>query len=118
MRMDEDRVVAQVHRLSLRELRLWVREGWVQPAQGTDGPVFDELDVARIRLLCDLKKDMDLPSKALPVVLSLIDRLHETRRNLRCLVDAIDMQPEEVRRTVVASFRSRRGVEPTPEDER
>ena len=46
MNMDERGVVAEVRRVSLRELRLWVREGWVQPAQSDRGPVFDEVDVA------------------------------------------------------------------------
>ncbi|HKL68293.1 MerR family transcriptional regulator [Salibaculum sp.] len=109
MSMDERSVVAEVRRVTLRELRLWVREGWVQPAQGERGPAFDEVDVARIRLLCDLRKEMALPADALPVVLTLIDRLHETRRDLRDLTKALEEQPEEVRRSVVAGFRERRG---------
>ena len=50
MTLDERTVVARVQRLTLRDLRLWVREGWVRPAQSEGGPVFDELDVARSRL--------------------------------------------------------------------
>lgn len=107
MSLDERSVVAEIRRLSLRELRLWVREGWVRPAKGETGPVFDEVDVARIRLLCDLRKDMGVPAEALPVVLTLIDRLHETRRDLRCLAEALEEQPAEVRRSVVARFRDR-----------
>jgi chaperone modulatory protein CbpM len=117
MSMDERRVVAEIRRLSLRELRLWVREGWVQPAQGTAGPIFDEVDVARIRLLCDLRKDMALPADALPVVLTLIDRLHETRRSLRYLTDALGEQPDEVRRAVVARVRHRQGASSARDDE-
>lgn len=117
MRMDEFRVVTEVRRVSLRELRLWVREGWVKPAQGPAGPVFDELDLARVRLLCDLRKDMALPPEAMPVVLTLLDRLHETRRNLQCLMDALEEQPEDVRRTIVAGFRSRKGETRRPDDE-
>lgn len=109
MSMDERGVVAQVARVTLRELRLWVREGWVQPAQGETGPVFDDVDVARIRLLCDLRKDMALPADALPVVLALIDRLHATRRDLRCLTEALEEQPEDIRRVVAEGFRARRG---------
>ena len=107
MSLDEHTVVARIERLSLRELRLWVREGWVRPAQGERGPVFDEIDVARLRLLCDLRKDMALPTDALPTVLSLIDELHRTRRDLRRLSEALDEQPAEVRRAVVASVRRR-----------
>jgi chaperone modulatory protein CbpM len=108
MRLDERSVVAEVRRLTLRELRFWVREGWVRPANAETGPLFDEIDLARIRLLCDLRKEMALPTDALPVVLSLIDRLHETRRELRHLTEALEEQPETVRRSVIASFRERR----------
>lgn len=107
MNMDERGVVAEVRRVSLRELRLWVREGWVQPAQSDRGPVFDEIDVARVRLLCDLRKEMALPSDILPVVLTLIDRLHETRRDLQHLMDALAAQPEDVRSSVAEHVRRR-----------
>lgn len=107
MSMDERGVVARVQRLTMRELRLWVREGWVRPAQGEAGPVFDELDVARIRLLCDLRKEMALPTSALPPVLALIDQLHRTRRDLRRLTEALDEQDPAVRQAVVASVRRR-----------
>ena len=107
MTIDERSVVACVERVTLRELRLWVREGWVRPAQGDSGPVFDELDVARVRLLCDLRKEMALPSDVLPTVLTLMDHLHRARRDLRRLSEALHDQPEDVRRAVLASFRRR-----------
>lgn len=106
MSYDERTVVTRVRRLTLRELRVWVSEGWVRPAQGEAGPVFDDVDVARIRLVCDLRKEMALPNDAVPVVLTLIDRLHETRRELRCLTEALEAQPDTVRREVVAAVRA------------
>jgi chaperone modulatory protein CbpM len=105
MSLDEHTVVARVARVNLRELRLWVRQGWLRPAQGEAGPVFDELDIARIRLLCDLRKEMSLPNDAVPVVLTLLDNLHRTRRELRALTRAIEDQPDEVREAVVSVFR-------------
>lgn len=109
MSLDERAVVARVNRVTLRELRLWVREGWVRPATGERGPVFDDLDVARVRLLCDLRQDMAVPTDALPVVLSLLDRLHQTRRDLRCLAEAVEEQHEEVRHAVGEAVRRRTG---------
>lgn len=109
MSFDERTVVARIERLTLRELRLWVREGWVRPAQGESGPAFDDMDVARLRLLCDLRKDMALPSDVVPVVLTLIDHLHRTRRDLRVLAEALSEQPAEVRQAVIASVRRRTG---------
>lgn len=107
MSFDERSVVSRVERLSLRELRVWVREGWVRPAHSEKGPIFDDLDVARLRLLCDLRKDMALPNDVLPTVLTLIDHLHRTRRDLRLLADAIDAQPASVREAIAAAIQQR-----------
>ena len=76
-----------------------------RPAVGEAGPVFDELDIARLRLLCDLRKEMALPTTAMPVVLNLIDQLYQTRRDLRTLLRALDDQPEDVRSTLAARLR-------------
>ena len=118
MSFDEYTVVARVRRLNLRELRLWVRRGWLRPAEGEAGPVFDELDIARIRLLCDLRKEMSLPNDAVPVVLNLIDHLHRTRRELRALARAIEEQPEDVRHSVVATFRAFHDIADDTDDNR
>lgn len=107
MSLTEQMVLAEIRRLTRRELRLWMRQGWVRPARGESGPLFDEIDVARLRLLCDLRKEMALPSGAVPVVLTLIDRLHQTRRDLRVLMEALDDQPDDVRRAVAARLRAR-----------
>lgn len=118
MSYDELNVVARVKRLKLKELRIWVSEGWVRPAQSDAGPIFDEVDIARIRLLCDLKKDMSLPSDVLAVVLTLLDRLHQTRRELRTLTEALQKQPEEVRLTIVNTVREMSGSSIDDKDER
>ena len=104
--LDERDVVATVRRLHLKELRLWVEMGWVRPANSDGGPVFDDLDVARIRLVCDLREDMSLPDDAVPVVLSLLDQIHGLRRELRGLAGAVDTQPDEIRQAIVAAYRT------------
>ncbi|MGS4947500.1 MerR family transcriptional regulator [Meridianimarinicoccus sp. RP-17] len=107
MSLDESTVVARIERLTIRELRLWMREGWVRPAQGERGPVFDDLDVARLRLLCELRKDIGLPQDVMPTVLALIDQLYRTRRDLAHLMQAVDDQPTDIRRAVIAAMRRR-----------
>jgi chaperone modulatory protein CbpM len=79
--------------------------GWVRPAGGPVGPVFDDLDVARIRLVCDLRKDLSLPADSVPVILSLLDQIHGLRRELRDLAAAVDDQPDDTRRAIVAAYR-------------
>lgn len=98
--LNERDVVATVHRVELQELRVWVEEGWIKPAMGQAGPVFDDLDVARIRLVCDLRSEMSLPEEAVPVVLSLLDQVHGLRRELRRLAEAVEAQPDDIRQAI------------------
>ncbi len=105
--LDERQVVAKVRRVTLRELRLWVNMGWIQPAAGETGHVFDDLDVARIRLVCDLRKDMSLHADAVPVILSLLDQVQGLRRELRGIGAAIDAQPNDIRRAIIEASRRR-----------
>ncbi|WPZ32380.1 chaperone modulator CbpM [Thalassobaculum sp. OXR-137] len=107
MSLSEHDVVAQVGRISVRRLRLWVRRGWVAPSMGSEGPVFDALDVARVTLLCQLKDDCGLSDDALPLVLSLMDQLYGTRRELKLLLDAVDRLPEDMRQAVHRVHRRR-----------
>lgn len=109
MRLMEKEVVGEIRRLQLRELRQWVRAGWVRPAASDNGPLFDEVDVARLRLICDLKKEMGLPADAVPTILALLDQVHGLRRELRALAEAVDAQPGKAREAVLAIYRRRSG---------
>lgn len=102
MRWSESQVIAELTPLTRRRLRLWVRQGWIIPARssGSGGPYFDERDVARLRLVCQLKDEMNLNDDALPVVLSLLDQLYGVRRELRALTQAVERQPDPVRSQV------------------
>jgi chaperone modulatory protein CbpM len=101
----EGQVVEQVGRLSVTELRLWCEAGWVAPACGDAGPAFDETDIARVRLVCELRDDLGLDEEAIPIVLSLVDQLYGLRRELRALARAIEQQPDEVAAPVRAAYR-------------
>lgn len=105
MRLGEEQVVREVRTLSVTELRVWIDAGWVAPATGERGPVFDEVDVARVRLLCQLRDDVGLDEAAIPVVLSLMDQLYGVRRELRCLAQAVDRQPAETAAAIRAAYR-------------
>ena len=104
--LEERDVLTRVRRVRLQELRLWVQEGWIRPAHGDSGPRFDELDVARVRLVRDLRRDLSVPVDTIPVILSLLDQVHGLRRELRSLAEAVDAQPVETRRAIVAAYRA------------
>ena len=63
------------------------------------------MDVARIRLVCELRGDLDVPEEAVPLVLSLLDQVHGLRREMRSLAKAVDAQPENVRAAIRAAYR-------------
>lgn len=107
----ENELLAAIDRLQAETLRRWIAHGWITPAHHHGGAlVFEEVDVARVRLICDLVYDIEMDEESLPVVLSLIDQLHDTRRMLRRLSSVIDRLPEEMRREFKAALS-------TPNDE-
>lgn len=84
-------VLARVPGLDERRLRLWIAEDWVRPTTRAGEPVFEEIDLARVRLILDLDQ-MEVGSAAMPVVLSLLDQLHDHRRQMRRVVAVMEQQ--------------------------
>jgi chaperone modulatory protein CbpM len=81
-----------------RSLERWIHKDWVRPESEDGHHVFQEIDVARVRLIQDLLDNMKLNEEALPVVLALLDQLYETRRRMREVGKAIALfAPEELK---------------------
>ncbi|WP_284946184.1 chaperone modulator CbpM [Acidisoma cladoniae] len=76
------------------DLRRWIDNAWVRPDGEPGHYRFDDIDVARLRLIVELRDDLGVDEVALPVVLSLLDQLYETRRQMRRLATAI---PPDIR---------------------
>ncbi len=110
--MREDDLVDAIHLLQSEALRRWVELGWIIPADQTDtGGRFDDADVARARLICDLVFDLEFGEESVPVILSLLDQLHDARRTLKALAGAIDAEPEDIRLRLAERARVRLGRE-------
>lgn len=73
------------------DLQLWIEQRWVLPHKREDGFVFDDVDMARARLIRELRVDLMVNEEAIPVVLSLLDQVHALRRALTRVNSAIDM---------------------------
>ena len=106
----EAEIVARFGRLEAHVLQRWIAVGWVKPRESGAGLLFDEADVARTHLLCDLSFDMELHDEELAIVLSLIDRLNGTRTMLQALTAAVESQPEPVRDAILAEMRALLGA--------
>ena len=86
------------------ELRRWIGEQWVLPEAAGGGYVFHEVDVARVRLIVEMKRDLALDDEAIPVVLRLLDQVYALRRRLKTMNAAIDRLPPEMREAVMAQL--------------
>ncbi len=98
-------VVALFPDLPEAELLSWVERGWVRP-EGTEPDwVFQEIDVARVRLIHDFGRAMAVPEDTMPLVLSLLDQIYTLRSQMRALAHAVEGQPEAVRNAILAALR-------------
>ncbi len=87
------------------ELGRWIEASWVR-ARGTRGAwQFEEVDVARIRLIHTLRTEMEVGEPAMPVVLSLLDQLYELRRNAARLNAALAELPPAAREAILAKLK-------------
>jgi chaperone modulatory protein CbpM len=85
------------------EVERWIGNAWLR-AEGPPGQWrFEEIDVARVRLIWELRNDLGIDEDALPVVLSLVDQLYAARRQMEKLRRALEeAAPEEVRQAILA----------------
>ena len=91
-------------RLGARTLGAWIEAGWLLPRRNGEGERFSETDLARARLIRDLKHDMGVNDEGIPVILDLVDQVHGLRRTLRELLSAIHAQSDTMRRQIAAEI--------------
>jgi chaperone modulatory protein CbpM len=94
--------------LTEADLRRWLEQDFVRPDRLGGEPAFRDIDIARVRLIRELHADLEVEEPTLPLVLSLLDQLYATRRQLRLVLEALD---PPVRETVAAALLPVIGVE-------
>src|SRR5215468_7418781 len=96
----ETELIAQFTFLERQVLLTWIEEGVIAPQRDAEGYLFDRVDESRVALACDLHYRMGLDHASLPVILSLIDQLHEARHHLRALTRAVAGQPGAIQQEI------------------
>ena len=91
VRFDEVLVAVDV---GASELTAWIEQHWVLPVEADGDFFFDETDVARVKLIAELRNDLGVNEDAIPVVLRLLDQVYSLRRALADLNEAIQELPE------------------------
>jgi len=91
----------EIRGLDAEELARWIGAELVR----ADGPPgawrFQEIDVARIRLILELRQELEVEERSLPIVLSLMDQLYDLRRRMARLNEALAEVPAEVRQALL-----------------
>ena len=98
-----DDLLATIPSLQRSDLEGWIRDELVV-AERDAGLSFSDMECARIRLICTLTYELEIDSGALPVVLSLLDQLYDTRRRLLSLTRAVALQDKVIQAAIVAAI--------------
>lgn len=98
-------LLAAMAPLTREDLMAWIAEELVVPEGAPGAPAFPREIVVRVRLLCTLRYELEIDADALPVVVSLLDQLHDTQRRLRALAGAVAAQDQPVRDAILAVLR-------------
>jgi chaperone modulatory protein CbpM len=89
-------------KLTTVHVERWVARGLLRPRSEADAWVFEQVDVARVRLLTELVDDIGLDDDTMEVVVGLVDQVHTLRGQLHLLAQAIAEQPPATREAIAA----------------
>ncbi len=103
-----DELLRRFAGLQQAELSRWVENRWILPERdvGHDAEpeaerwVFHEVDVARVELILEIKREFAVDDEAMSLVLGLLDQVYGLRRQMRRLCHAVETQPAEVREAI------------------
>ena len=99
----------RVHRhLTVVHVERWVQLGLLRPAGQENGWTFEEVDVARARLLAELTGDLGIDEESLETVVDLLDQVHTLRRQLHQIGLAIGRQSVETREAIAVALKDLR----------
>jgi chaperone modulatory protein CbpM len=77
-------LLGQISGLDQGDVERWIGNDWVRPDSHAGYYLFQEVDIARVRLILELRDDLLVNEEALPVVLLLLDQLYDIRRTMLC----------------------------------
>jgi chaperone modulatory protein CbpM len=97
-------LLALHHRLTSMHVERWVARGLLRPTGSADAWSFEQIDVARVRLLSELEGDIGFDDEAIETIVGLVDQVHTLRGQLGLLARAIAEQPPATRQSIAAAL--------------
>lgn len=95
-----DELIRRFAGLDRGELARWVENRWIVPDEIGGHWAFREVDIARVELILDIRREFAIDDEAMPLVLGLIDQIYSLRRQLRRLCVALEAQPAGIREAI------------------
>ena len=89
-------------KLTAVHVERWVARGLLRPTGSADAWTFEQIDVARVRLLAELEGDIGFDDEAVETIVGLVDQVHTLRGQLGLLAQAIAEQPPATREAIAA----------------
>ncbi len=89
-------------RIDRQTLENYITHEWLRPVSHSSGWYFEEIDIARIELVCHLVRDIKVNDEGMDVVLSLLDQLYGIRAKMHSLTHAVTCQSTQVQTDIIA----------------
>lgn len=91
-------------RLTTVHVERWVSRGLLRPTGPAEAWSFEQIDVARARLLAELIDELGFDDESVETVVDLVDQVNTLRRQLDLLGHAIGEQPAATREAIAAAL--------------
>jgi len=101
-------------RIDRTMLEAYIERHWVRPHRKRKIWYFEEIDIARLQLICHLTQDIEVNNEGMDVVLSLLDQLYGLRARMQHLTHAITRQPPEVQAEIINIIKQLTEPDKTP----
>lgn len=99
-----DELLRQHGQLTEVHVERWVSRGLLRPDGSGDSWRFEQIDVARARLLGELVDELGFEEESVETVVDLVDQVHTLRRQLDLLGHAIAEQPAATREAIAMAL--------------
>ena len=93
-------------RIDRQTLEDYIAREWLRPIMGETGWYFEEIDIARLHLVCHLTQDIQVNDDGIDVALSLLDQLYGLRSHIGNITRAINQQPPKIKENIIMTIKS------------
>ena len=88
-------------RIDRQMLEDYIAREWLHPVSQTTGWYFEDIDIARLELVCHLSQDINVNDEGMDLVLSLLDQLYGMRTHMRKLIRSIAQQSPQIQSEII-----------------